>query len=67
MIDKNAEVALKSHDFLDITRASLSKILARDTLAMDEMAVYKRTVAWAEAQLRKYWVIQLSEVYSLLL
>ena len=53
MVDENAEEAMNSEAFLDISHEMLCSFLERDTLTVREMDIFKAVDRWAEHQCKK--------------
>ncbi|KAH7703477.1 BTB/POZ domain-containing protein 2-like protein [Aphelenchoides avenae] len=51
--DKNATALTKQSSFLSISHQCLMKILARDSLCLREIDVYRAATKWARAQLKR--------------
>lgn len=54
MFDKNAKQLTASEEFLQLDSKWLERILSRDTLQIDEVELYERTMDWAKETLKKY-------------
>ena len=50
LIDETADEALKSEAFSQVNRDTVSKIVQRDTLDVEEIRIYQASISWAEAE-----------------
>lgn len=54
LIDQHTEAAVESREFLTVDDGILSKVLVRDTLGIEEAALFARIVEMAKAKLERY-------------
>ena len=44
---------LKSETFADVTRATVERVMKRDTLCAEEIDIYNACMEWAEAECKR--------------